>query len=93
MEGMIVCFHKWSCLFAITAGEAVWTLSIWPLNFSLWTGAAVGGRNAGREEISELASMGLSLSIGQVSRGKKFSSSSLWSQRIHLCDYFACFRV
>lgn len=47
---------------------------------SLWTGAAVGGRNVGREEISELASMGLSLGLGQVSRGKKkVSSSSLWS--------------
>lgn len=38
---------------------------------SLWTGAAVGGRNAGRERISELAKMGLSLRVGPVSKGKK----------------------
>ena len=38
---------------------------------SLCTGAAVGGRNVGREERSELASLGLSLGLGQVSRGKK----------------------
>lgn len=78
MERMTVCFHKWNCLFAITTGEAVWTVSIWPLNFAQ-PGAAVGGRNAGREEISESASMSLSLGVGQVSTGKKVSSSSLWS--------------
>lgn len=37
---------------------------------SFWTGAAVGGRNAEREEISEFASLGLSLRVGQDSRGK-----------------------
>lgn len=39
---------------------------------SLCTGAAVGGRNVGRggSEI-RVSSMGLSLGLGQVSRGKK----------------------
>ena len=43
---------------------------------SLCTGAAVGGRNVGREERSELASLGLSLGLGQVSRGKERAWSS-----------------
>lgn len=30
----------------------------------------MGGRNVGREEISESASMSLSLRVGQVSRGE-----------------------
>lgn len=37
----------------------------------------MGGRNAGREEISELASMGLSLRVGQASRGEKKSQVAL----------------
>lgn len=39
---------------------------------SLWTGAAVGGKNVGREEISELASISLSLGVGRILRGKKY---------------------
>lgn len=35
---------------------------------SLWIEAAVGGRNVGREEISESAGMSLQFRLGQASR-------------------------
>jgi hypothetical protein len=46
---MVVCFPKWICSFAIMAGEAVWILSIWPLNFcfgleQLWVAGMQGGK-------------------------------------------------
>lgn len=62
---------------------------------SLWIEAAVGGRNVGREEISESAGMSLQFRLGQASRRrgekKKTSSSSLWS--LHFSDCFECLRV
>lgn len=49
MGGIIVCFPKWSCPFAIPAGEAVWIISIWPLNLysgveQLWVAGMWRGR-------------------------------------------------
>lgn len=79
MEGMIVCFPKRSCLFAITAGEAVWIISMWPLNFhsgleQLW----VAGMQRGRKYQSLQAWASVS-ELAKILGEKIISSSSLWS--------------